>query len=296
VKNRNPINVGPDQRYWRSRGNRRVRKARRAIQLLRWGLILAVNAIVAAALYLSAAKTVDYLTTTDEFAVNTIDLHGVVRASTEEIDARLGRYVGHNILDLELAQIDAEVQSDPWVRRAAVRRVLPGTLRVRVEERRPAALAIIGDRPHLVDSTGYVIGPTGQAGTVESLPVLSGLDGLDDDTLRSALARGVQMLERLHRTSRDFAVRITELDLSREDRVEVIMADGGPAILLDPDRVDQNIHPFLELRDAIQRRVGSASYIDLRWRDRISVMPAGNTIRRGTRGSQGTMGTQGRGR
>lgn len=292
MKNRNPINVGPDQRYWRNRGNRRVRKARRTLQLFRWGLILAVNGIVVAALFLSAEKMVEYLTTTDEFGVKTIDLQGVVRASADEIDARLGRYAGRNILDLELAQIEAEVQSDPWVRRAAVRRVLPGTLYVRVEERRPAALAVIGDRPHLVDSTGYVIGPTEQTGTVEGLPVLSGLNGLDDDTLRSTLARGVRMLERLHRASGDFAVRITELDLSRSDRVEVITADGGPTILLDPNRVDQNLHPFLELRDAIQRRVGSASYIDLRWRDRISVMPASNTVH----GTQGTLGTRGRGR
>jgi len=289
MKNRNPIAVGPDQRYWRSRGNRRVRKARRTVHLLRWGLILAVNGTVAVALFLSAEKTVDYLTTTAEFGVTKIDLQGVVRASGEEIDARLGRYVERNILDLDLTQIEAEVQSDPWVRGAAVRRVLPGTLHVRVEERTPAALAIIGDLPHLVDTTGYVIGPA-QAGTFDRLPVLAGLEGLDDDTLRSTLARGVQVLDRLHRASGDFAVKITELDLSRGDRVGVRTTDGGPTILLDPDRVDQNIHPFLELRDAIQRRVGSATYIDLRWRDRISVMPASNTI------PPGTVGIQGRGR
>jgi len=280
VKNRNPIDVGPDQRYWRSRGNRRVRKARRAVHLLRWGMILAVNGIVAAALFLSAEKTVDYLTTTAEFGVTKIDLQGVVRASGEEIDARLGRYVERNILDLDLTQIEAEVQSDPWVRRAAVRRVLPGTLHVRVEERTPAALAILGDLPHLVDTTGYVIGPA-QTGTVDNLPVLSGLEGLDDDALRSALVRGVRVLDQLRRASGDFAVKITELDLSRNDRVGVRTADGGPTILLDPDRVDQNIYPFLELRDAIQRRVGTATYIDLRWRDRISVMPASNTTPQG---------------
>lgn len=294
MKNRNPINVGPEQRYWRSRGNRRVRKARRTVQLFRWSLILTANGIVAAALILTAEKTVDYLTTTDEFSVKRIDLQGVARASVEGIDARLGRYVGRNILDLDLTQVEAEVQSDPWVHRAAVRRVLPGTLYVRVEERRPAALAVIGDRPHLVDSTGYVIGPA-PAGTVDRLPMLSGLEGLDDDALRSTLARGVRMLDRLHRTSDDFAVRIAELDVSRDDRVGVRTADGGPTILLDPDRVDQNIYPFLELRDSIQRRVGTASYIDLRWRDRISVMPAGNTTRRTGR-TQGTVGIQRRGR
>lgn len=288
MKNRNPIDVGPDQRYWRSRGNRRVRKARRTVHLMRFSLILAVNGIVITALYLSAEKTVDYLTTTAEFGVNKIDVRGVERASAEAIDARLGSYVGRNLLDLDLEHIEAEVQSDPWVRRAAVRRVLPGTLQVRVEERSPAAVAIIAGRPHLIDSTGYVIGPA-LDGKDDRLPVLSGLEKLDDASLRAALIRGVRVLERLQRTSGEFAARVSQLDLSRKDRVGLRTSDGGPTILLDPDRVDQNIHPFLELRDAIRHRVGTASYIDLRWRDRISVMPAGNTIPR-------TMGTQGRGR
>jgi cell division protein FtsQ len=288
VKNRNPIDVGHDQRYWRSRGNRRVRKARRTIHLVRWGLILTVNGIVGTALFLSAEKTVDYLTTTDEFGVTQIDVRGVERASADAIDARLESYAGRNILDLDLKRIEAKVQSDPWVRRAAVRRVLPGTLQVRIEERSPAAVAIISDRPHLVDSTGYVIGPA-LDGTDIALPVLSGLEKLDDDGLRAALRRGVRVIARLQRSSREFAARIGELDLSRNDRVGIRTSDGGPTILLDPDRIDQNIHPFLELRDAIQHRVGSASYIDLRWRDRISVMPAGNTIPR-------TTGIQGRGR
>lgn len=279
MKSRNPIDVGPDQRYWRSRGNRRVRKARRTLHLMRWGMILAVNGIVAAALFMSAEKTVDFLTTTDEFGVTQIELRGVERASTDAIDACLGRYAGSNILDLDLEQIEAEVQSDPWVRRASVRRMLPGTLQVRIEERSPAALAIIAARPHLVDSTGYVIGPASD-GADAHLPVLSGLEALDDDSLRAALVRGVRVVERLQHSSGEFAARIGELDMSRDDRVGIRMSDGGPTILLDPDCVDQNIHPFLELRDSIQHRVGTASYIDLRWRDRISVMPAGNTIPR----------------
>ena len=288
MKNRNPIGVEPDQRYWRSRGNRRVRKARRTLHLMRWGLVLAVNGIVATALFLSAEKTVDYLKTTDEFSVTRIEVRGVERASAEDIDVRLKSYTGRNILDLDLKRIEAEVQSDPWVLRAAVRRVLPGTLQVRVEERNPAALAIIADRPHLVDSTGYVIGPA-LDGRDARLPVLSGLAKLDEDSLRAALIRGVRFVANLQRSSGEFASRVSELDLSRDDRVGVRTSDGGPTILLDPDHLDQNIHTFLELRDAIEHRVGKASYIDLRWRDRISVMPAGNTIPR-------TMGIQGRGR
>ena len=50
-------------------------------------MILTVNGIVGTALFLSAEKTVDYLTTTDEFGVTQIDVRGVERASADAIDA-----------------------------------------------------------------------------------------------------------------------------------------------------------------------------------------------------------------
>jgi hypothetical protein len=50
--------------------------------------------------------------------------------------------------------------------------------------------------------------------------------------------------------------------------------DPGPAILLDPDRVERNLNRYLELRREIARRAGRLEYVDLRWRERISVMPA----------------------
>jgi len=43
--------------------------------------------------------------------------------------------------------------------------------------------------------------------------------------------------------------------------------------LLDPERADRNLLEYLALEDEIGRRVGAATYIDLRWRDRIAVMP-----------------------
>jgi cell division septal protein FtsQ len=276
MRRRNPINVEPHQRYWRRRANRRVRKARRTVSLLRWSVILLVNGIVAGALLFTAEKTVDYLTSTDEFAMERIELHGFDRTSGAATLARLEAFRGRNILELDLTGVERVVEQDPWVRQAAVRRVLPGTLRVRVYERVPLALAVIDDRIHLVDSTGFVIGPTGP-GLDYTLPVLTGLDSEEADVLRDRLRTGVALLSRLHRTSEEFTRAISELDLSRSDRLALRMTGGGPTILLDPQRVEQNLLHFLELREAIYRRVGTAEYVDLRWRDRISVMPASQT-------------------
>ena len=48
--------------------------------------------------------------------------------------------------------------------------------------------------------------------------------------------------------------------------------------LLDPERVDRNLNHYLELRREIARRTGpSLQYVDLRWQDRIAVMPAVRT-------------------
>jgi len=271
---RNPIQVGPDQRYWRRRANRRVRKARRTAGMLRWGAILVVNAIVLLALVASVRKTVAFVRTTQEFALERIELRGIERASEAAILARVEPYRGRNILDLDLLRIERDVQRDPWIRRAAVRRSLPGTLTLTVEERHPVVLAVLRGRPHLVDDTGYVIGPAEDDAT--SLPVLVGLEGRDGDALVVALRRGVDVVERLRRANPSFAAEVIELDLAQRDRVALRTAAEEPQLLLDPDRVEQNLDPYLELREAIARRVGDADYVDLRWRDRISVMPVVN--------------------
>ena len=67
---------------------------------------------------------------------------------------------------------------------------------------------------------------------------------------------------------------VSELDLSREDRVTARTVEHGPRLLLDPLRIERNVLRYLALRSVIENRVGPTDYVDLRWRDRIAVMPA----------------------
>jgi cell division septal protein FtsQ len=253
-----------------------VRKARRTVNLLRWTLILAVNGVLVATLYYSTRQAIDYLTTLEEFAVRRIELSGVNRASGDSIRARILERIDGNILDLDLDTLERGVQQDPWIRKAAIRRVLPNTLYVRVIERTPVARAAIDDTVYLIDSTGYLIVPA-RDGAGDRLPLLEGLTKDNLDELREDLRRGVDALGRLRLASAEFAADVTRLDLSRDDRLELSLAEDDATILLDPERVEQNLLYFVELRPTIDRRVGSADYIDLRWRDRISVMPANHS-------------------
>jgi cell division septal protein FtsQ len=273
---REPISGEPRLRYWRSRANRRVRKARMARNLLQWAAILLVNGVVATALIFAGVRAFWTLTGSAEFDVEKIELVGVERASSESIHAALDSWAGRSLLEMDLATIEETVSRDPWVLRSSVKRVLPGTLRISVVEREPTALAVIKGYVHIVDGTGYVIGAAGGVAPAD-LPVLTGLDGYDRDGLIDALGRGTGMIERLRLAAPAFVEEISEIDMSKEERITVRTVTGGPRILLDPRRIERNVLQFLETRPQLERRLGDMEYVDLRWSDRISVMPAVRT-------------------
>ena len=172
---------------------------------------------------------------------------------------------------MNLYEIEHMATLDPWVRAASVKRVLPGTIRVRVIERRPAAVALIEGVAHLVDREGYVIGLTGTG--ADDLPVITGLRGLDGRALAAALRRGVAMIERLSVRAPLFAERLSELDVSEPAHVTVRTIGGGPRLLLDPEMIERNVTRWLDLGRAISHRTGALEYVDLRWSQRIVVKP-----------------------
>jgi len=273
MRPRIPLEARTEQRYLRSRQNLRVRKVRRARDLVRMLWIAASNAVLVAALVQGARGTLRALETSPEFALTRIEVLGNERVPGERVEAALAPWLGRSVLALDLGSAEADVESDAWVFDAALRRVLPRTLRVTVRERVPAALALVDGRVLLVDATGHPIAPLGD-GVIDSLPVLTGLDGRDPARLAALLERGVAALHAIEQAAPALARTVSELDLSASDRVALRTVDGGPWILLDPERVERNLSAFLDLRGEIERLAGPASYVDLRWRDRIALMPA----------------------
>jgi cell division protein FtsQ len=274
-----PVLAEPEQHYWRRRANRRVRKARLTRSLARWLASATALGIIGTAVFQAGAHAVDSVKHVDGLAVERIDVEGALRAGPEALHDRLEPFLGQNILDLRLYEVVAAAEADPWVLHASAKRILPGTLRVTVQERHPAALASIDGVTYVVDTTGYVAGQA-DAGEFSDLPVLLGLDGLERDALAATLRRGVGTLVRLQRATGIWVDEVAVIDFSREDRIVVGTVDPGPRILLDPWEVERNLNRFLELRREIARRAGPLDYVDLRWSDRITVMPAADGSRK----------------
>ncbi len=269
---RRPVLAELDQKYWRRKANWRVRKQRLTKKLIGWTGIVLANALIAGGIVFAALEASTKLLGGPEFAIETFRIEHTQRASWSHIEARLAhRYAGRNIFSVNLYEIERMSTLDPWVRAASVKRILPGTIRVRVIERRPVAVALIEGVAHLVDREGYVIGLTGTG--ADNLPVITGLRGLDGRALAAALRRGVAMIERLSVRAPLFAERLSELDVSEPAHVTVRTIGGGPRLLLDPEMIERNVGRWLDLGQAIRNRAGTLNYVDLRWSQRIVVKP-----------------------
>jgi cell division septal protein FtsQ len=262
-----------DRHYLRRRDlNRHVRKTRRLRTLGRLAILVAVNAAVAAVLVGAGAGVVRHYALSSDLAVRRIVVEGTSATTPDAVERALAAWNGRNLAGIDLDRVAADATRDPWVRHASVKRVLPDTLRVAVEERTPAALAVVGGLVHVVDGTGFVMGPAGP-GLAFDLPVLTGFDGLRGDDLSRALTEAVGQLAALRASAPEFAAGLSSLDRSSPDRLAVATTEPGPTLYLDPEAPDRNLSDWLRLRADLSRRAGELVYADLRWDGRIVLGP-----------------------
>lgn len=130
---------------------------RRRPRLLRaFGRLAVPLALVAAPAGLGA-----WMLTSPRFALTSIEVAGGARVSRAWVDENLAPLEGTNLLRLSLAEVDRRVRSHPWVAGVEIEKELPGRLRVKVLERQPAVVAMVGAEPWYADAQGALIAPVG---------------------------------------------------------------------------------------------------------------------------------------
>ena len=160
-----------------------LRRQRRLLRPVVWGLLgvalLAAGAFVVRTVQpgLSAASVRERMAAVVDFRVRDIVVEGRSLTPEPKLRAALGVAKGSKLLGFSLETARARIEGLTWVQHATVERRLPGTIVVRLTERRPFAVWQSGDKFVLIDRSGQVVAdsdPVKDATAFSELPLVVG--------------------------------------------------------------------------------------------------------------------------
>ncbi len=271
---KNVIIPSPEERFLRLSRNEQVRKRRRNQTLLRGLTWAGVHIGSLAVVGLAGWGAYHYLTHSQRFAVRRVLISGSPSAPKAQLQSVTQRAIGQNIFAADLQGLQGQMESQSWIKVATVKRRIPDALLIQVEERVPEVLARIGSTLYLADGEGVLLDRFGPRYADYDFPILTGLDRAGRETLKRRIALGAAFVSALYRSRPELADQVSQVDVGRDDFLEVRLNDGSAPLRVSPDAFVLNLDNYLAVRNYLAANYGAIEYVDLRWKDRITVLPA----------------------
>lgn len=284
---------GDELKYLRREGNRLVRARRRRRTAARATLQAFGWAGAAAVLGLCVLMGARWAGGSGNFRLATVTVRGTSEAIETEIQDLLKDRMGQNILTLDLDEVEKQVRRHPWIGSAGsvrVQRRLPDAVVIAVSERTAGGLALMGGTLWLLDVNGMPIDRFGPRYARYDFPIIKGLDAMRpavasgasagteaaNARLSQALARGVSVTRVMAEKEPAFYAEVSEIDVSDPGMVVLRLEDEEYDLRLSPEDLLRNLDNYFAIRDRIKsdEEDGGIEYVDLRWKDRVAVMPA----------------------
>lgn len=245
-----------------------ARRWLRALRVLR-GVFLTSGFVLA------GYQAVVLLPASSLLTVNDIVVNGNDRLSDGEVLALLSGLKGQSILEVDLEAQRRRLAVAPWLVGGTLRRSLPSTIEVLVDERDPVAVARFVDRLYLVDASGEVLDQYGPRFAGLNLPIVDGLVVSEEKTavvepMRMALA--VKLLGQLA-AHPEVLGAISQIDVADPYNAVVLLNDDPALLHLGADRFFERLRFYAELAPALRARVNDIDYVDLRFGQKVIVRP-----------------------
>lgn len=188
------------------------------------------------------------------FRVRKVEIVGARYASISELMDRLHIDTTVSVWD-PTAPMVARLASDPQLRKVSIRRKLPGTLVVEIQESLPIALVSTNDGLRAYDERGTLL-PIDLARTPIDAPILPRRDlGL------------LHLLGVLRNEAPTLYDRLSEIRITAPD--EVLLQFAGTPVRAMHDVTPARLAEIAPVEDDLARRGLHASEIDLRYRDQV---------------------------
>lgn len=194
------------------------------------------------------------LGTLDFFHVREVELFGLRYASPADLMAVLAVDTTRSVWD-DPSPLVRRLESHSQVRQAEIRRKLPSTLVIHIQEQLPIALASGDGGLEPVDVAGNVL-PLDPSRTAPDLPLVAGAD--------SAVLR---LLDQIRAADPTLFRRISEV--RRVDAHQLLIQLASVPVRVAADVTPARLADVIPVEDDLVRRGIRVSELDLRFRDQV---------------------------
>jgi len=183
--------------------------------------------------------------------------------SPDEVASLSGVRKGDNLFWMSVDDVYGKLDGNPWVKEAAVRRRLPDTLQIYVEEYRPVAI-VLSRGFHYVDGESNIVKQLAPYDD-RDMPIITGIEfgeglGPDDESL-ARLGRALNIIDVLSssRFGREYGV--AEVHFDEVDGYSFMTRREPMQALLGHSNFAERVSKIDRMRRAIAARQGRIQYM-----------------------------------
>lgn len=201
------------------------------------------------------------VTASDFFQVKRVDVTGVARASGDDIRSIVsGQAERTGVWNTDIADLRQKIEKVPFVKFAAVSRVLPNGIKVVVTERVPIGVVKVSSGNFLIDADGELLAPpkTEDAG----LMTINGWDEAKTERAARDNAARIKLFQKMIADwGEGLAKRVKEVNIADLQEPQATVEDSGSriAITLARDDLSKSLKSAIEAVAGKGERVRSVN-------------------------------------
>jgi cell division protein FtsQ len=225
---------------------------------------------VAVILFTGTVGLTAWTRTAPLFQLSAVDVGGNRSLTSQKALDMVSVEKGTNIFSIDLKAIELSMEQHPRIREVNIRRRLPSTLRVDIEEREPV-LFVSADFLLGLDEEGMVMAL--ESGEVlGDIPILTGVTppvapGYGGDRIR--IQKGLEIRRAIARQAPALWDIISEINVIRPETPLLFLSPGGSQVALGRGDLDTQVQRLWIVLSDLAARETIVKKLDLRFKDQV---------------------------
>ncbi|MFH1874283.1 MAG: FtsQ-type POTRA domain-containing protein [Pseudomonadota bacterium] len=178
---------------------------------------------------------------------------------------------GQKLFGVNVQKMHLNLKKHPWVKQATVRRRLPDTVWIYIEEYQPVAIFINKNKPYFVDEQGIAFKQI-EAGESKNFEIISGLRNFENQQeLQAELKQSLELISLYKKSKFSQILGIAELHYAKPYGFSIITEKGPIEIFLGNSFSQEKFQILDHYPGVIERAQEKIRYIFANNENRIAV-------------------------